>query len=122
MGQAKTHKQLKEEYKRTTFPMGVFQIRNKTNGRVLVGSSLNLAAIWNRHRAQLKFGGHPNKQLQGDWNEQGEQSFVFEVLDEIERKDEARDYSGELKALEELYLAEIEPFSERGYNKKPVPR
>ncbi len=37
-------KDLKREYKETRQTIGVFQIRNLTNEKVFVGSSLNLAA------------------------------------------------------------------------------
>ena len=116
----KTRKELTEEYKQLKFKMGVFQIRNVTNGKVFVESSLNLDAIWNRHRAQLNFGSHPSATLQEDWKTLGEAHFVFEILSEIEHREGLNvDYNKELKLLEKMYLEELQPFSERGYNKPP---
>ena len=48
-----------KEYKGIPRPMGVYQIKNTVNGKVLIGSSNNLAAILNRYRAELKMGKLP---------------------------------------------------------------
>ncbi len=42
--------------KETQQTMGVFQIRNLTNEKVFVGSSLNLDGIFNRHKFALNAG------------------------------------------------------------------
>jgi hypothetical protein len=60
--------ELKKEYKLNHRPMGVYQIRNIANDKVLIGSSLDLPGIINRHTFQLKMGKHPNAALQSDWN------------------------------------------------------
>ena len=57
-------KTLKSRYKESPRPMGVFQIRNLTNEKVLVGSGLDLPGIMNRHRFQLTRGIHQNPKLQ----------------------------------------------------------
>ena len=70
-------------------------------------------------KGQLNFGNHPNKELQNEWNEYGEESFEYEILSEIREKDaEERDYKKEIKDLEELYIEEMQSFGEKGYNKK----
>jgi hypothetical protein len=47
----------------------------------------------------------------------GAAHFAFEMLAELrERPDEFVDYATELKAFEKLYLTELQPFGERGYN------
>lgn len=116
----KTRKELTSEYKQLKFKMGVFQIRNLINEKILVESSKNLDAIWNRHRAQLDFGSHPSKELQKDWKILGEGSFRFEILSEIEHREGVNiDYDKELKLLESMYLEELKPFGEKGYNKQP---
>ncbi|TNE59786.1 MAG: GIY-YIG nuclease family protein [Bacteroidetes bacterium] len=114
----KTRKELKDAYKQMKFRMGVFQIRNTVNGKIYIESSVNLDAIWNRHRFQLNAGNHPNNVLQQDWNTYGESQFCYEILAELEQDEDggARDYSKDLKALELLYVEELEPFGEKGYN------
>ena len=41
-------KALTREYKETQRPMGVYQVRNTVNGKVLIGTSVDLPAILNR--------------------------------------------------------------------------
>jgi len=117
----KAGNQLKEEYKQMKFKVGVFQIRNTLNGKILVGSSVNMDAIWNRHKVELKFDGHRNKKLQDEWKEFGEENFAFEILYEIEQKDGSNiDYTREAKKLEEMFIDELKPFAEKGYNLKKI--
>jgi hypothetical protein len=112
-------KSLKREYKQGHPTMGVFQIRNLTNDKVLVGAALNLPGILNRHQFQLQMGRHPNRLLQADWNEFGRDNFAFEVLDELTPSDKPdRDYLADLAFLEELWIEKLEPFGDRGYNER----
>jgi hypothetical protein len=114
-----TKKELQHEYKQKVFRMGVFQLRNTLNGKILVESSPNLEAIWNRHRVELNFGTHRNASLQQDWKQYGEQNFAYEILEELDlARLEAQqlDPTKELKILEQLYLDELQPFGEKGYN------
>jgi group I intron endonuclease len=113
----KTNKELREEYKQKKFRMGVFQIRNTVNGKLFVGSSPNLEAIWNRHKSELKSGGHRNEKLQQEWRTFGEESFAFEVLSELApQENEPANYQKELRQLEALFIDELQPFAERGYH------
>ena len=129
MENPKTKKELKAAYKQMKFPIGVFQIRNKTTGKILVDGSTNMNAKWNRHLTQLRFKSHRNTTLQNDWNKYGADDFVFEVLSEIDQSDEKiMDYEQEVEALLQLYLEDLNPFHEparsgdqsggSGYNKK----
>lgn len=114
----KTNRERTAEYRQMKFPMGVFQIRNTVNGRLFLDSSLNMPALWNRHRFQLDLGNHPNRKLQEDWKTFGEPAFVFEVVEEI-LHDETKpdhDYRPDLKALEELWFDEKKPSGEAGYH------
>lgn len=101
------------------FPAGVFQIRNISNGKIYIESSTNLNAIWNRHKTQLKFGSHPNEELQKDWNLLGEDNFVYEIISEIDQKDDQLiDLAKQTKQLEQLFLEELQPYDEKGYNRR----
>lgn len=116
----KTKKELKEQYKQMKFPAGVFQVRNTTNNKIFVEGSVILDAIWNRHRVQLNFGNHPNEELQKDWKELGESHFKFEIPDTIDPEKEEIKYPGkEVKSLEAIYIEELRPFGEKGYNQRP---
>lgn len=119
----KTRKELKDEYKQLKFRMGVFQIRNVVNGKIYIEGSVNLDAIWNRHRTELNFGGHRNTTLQKEWKEFGEENYKFEVLSEIEhREGESIDYKKELTLLEKMYIEELQPFGDKGYHNPPTPK
>jgi group I intron endonuclease len=60
---------------------GIYAIRNLTNGKVYVGSAINIAARWKLHRTNLRGGKHHSKPLQRSWDKYGLGSFVFEVLE-----------------------------------------
>jgi hypothetical protein len=110
-------KAAKLAYKASQRPMGVFQIRNTVNGKLFVGSTMDLAAMFNRIRFQLYAGAHPNKQLEADWKLYGTGKFEFEVLEEIfPREDVNYNYEADLETLEDLWLEKLQPYGERGYN------
>jgi hypothetical protein len=45
---------LKQSYKENPPPMGVYAVRNRANGKVLVGSSTNIPGALNSIRFQLE--------------------------------------------------------------------
>ena len=111
---------LKRSYKEAVPPAGVYRVWNKDGDRSLVGSSTNVPAILNRHRAELRIGGHRNRELQRDWNALGEGAFTFEVLDTLTPRDEpGYDAAREVRVLEQLWLERLAPYGERGYNTRP---
>jgi group I intron endonuclease len=116
-------KVLLREYKESRRPMGIYRVLNRANGKVLVGSSVNVPAMLNRHQAQLKLGMHQNRALQADWQAFGPDAFEFEVLDILEPPDQPDyDPADDLRALEEMWLEKLSPFEERGYNARPKQR
>ncbi|NIA23905.1 MAG: GIY-YIG nuclease family protein [Proteobacteria bacterium] len=113
----KTRKEIKDEYKKRKFRMGIYQIRNTVNGKIFVGNSMDLDAIWNRQRMELQLGTHRNKKLQKDWNSYGEENFKYEILAELKQDEKKKiNYRDELKELGKLYMDELQPFKEKGYN------
>lgn len=113
----KTRKEINREYKERVKPSGVYQVKNLANSKVLLGSSLNLEGPLNRHRFMLKINGHTNKELQKDWNELGPEQFLFEILEVVQVKDDPNfNLKDELTLLEQIWLEELYPFGERGYN------
>lgn len=115
----KTRKELKEEYKQIKYKMGVFQIRNVVSGKIFIGSSLDLAAIWHAQKLQLNMGMHQNADLQKDWKEFGPENFSYEILEEIqETDDKPLDYKKEIKVLENMIIEDLQSFENKGYNQK----
>ena len=116
----KSQSDINREYKERQKPAGVYQIRNLANGRVLIGSSINLEGPLNRHKFQLLSGRHPNEALQKDWNEYGPDKFSFEILDRAKVKDDPDfNLQDEVTLLEQIWLEKLQPFGEKGYNKQP---
>lgn len=113
----KSRRELNREYVERLKPAGVYQVKNLVNGKVLLGSSLNLEGPLNRHKFMLKIGSHTNKALQKDWNELGPEQFAFEILEEVQRKDDPNfNLKDELTLLEMIWLEKLQPVGERGYN------
>jgi hypothetical protein len=111
------------EYKMSHRPMGVFQIRNKSNDKVFIDSSNNIPGKINRHKFALNAGQHASKSLQADWHEFGESAFEFETIEPLEPRDDPQyDYKSDLETLEELWLEKIRPFGEKGYNERKMTR
>lgn len=108
--------ELRRRYKEEGRPMGVHAFRNAVNGKVLVGSSQNLPGALNSLSFQLKMGSHRNRGLQADWNAHGAEAFTWEVLDEL-KPEPGHDARDELDALERLWLDELKPYGDRGYNR-----
>lgn len=96
--------------------MGVYRVQNKTNGKTLIGTSLDHNAALNRHRAQLRMGGHPNRELQNDWNEMGPEVFEFEILDTLSPS-ELHDYdpTDDLGMLEAMWVEKLESAGDSSY-------
>jgi len=114
---AKSRRELNREYVERVKPAGIYQVKNLANGKVLLGSSLNLEGPLNRHRFMLKIGSHTNKALQKDWDELGPEKFSFDVLEEVQRKEDPNfNLKDELTLLEMVWLEKLQPFGERGYN------
>ena len=113
----KSKQDIKREYKERERPAGVFQVKNTVNGKVLLGSSLNLEGPLNSHKFMLTIGKHDNEALQKDWNQYGPDAFVFEILDVVKvANDPHFNLSDELTLLEQIWLEKLDPFGERGYN------
>lgn len=90
---------------RDTFPpMGVYAIRGRASGHLLLGASRNVHAALNRARFELRMGKHADRVLQAEWNRTGVDGLAFDVLELVKEREEADfDYEGELKALKQIY-------------------
>lgn len=109
--------ELKRQYKEAPRQAGVFAVRNTAEGKVLLGSSLNLHGPLNKHRFVLEIGSHRNAALQADWNRLGPSAFVFEVLEVVDPQDDPEASAEDLLSLlEKKWTEKLEPFGERGYN------
>jgi len=59
----------------------VYMIINTKNGKRYIGSSKNVRIRMWDHRAELRHNYHANYLLQNDWNEYGEDSFEYSIIE-----------------------------------------
>ena len=112
-------KELKEQYKQMKTEMGIMIVQNKINNKYILVPTQNLKGMINRVRFQLSSGGHPNRELQTEWNEFGEGNFNFETLEVLEYdKDESKtDYSEELNIMEIIWTEKLSDKKMEAYKK-----
>jgi len=93
---------------------GIYQILNLLDGKVYVGKASLFRTRWGTHRTALRRGVHCNPALQSAWSKYGEQSFRFEVLEEV--SDPTL-----LSQREGFYCNLLNVFDRRfGYNLEPI--
>lgn len=63
---------------------GIFTVRCVASGRIWVGRTPNLAAIWNRLTFSLRQGASANPSLQAAWREHGAENLVFDEVERLE--------------------------------------
>lgn len=113
----RSKKELREAYKHIKPRGGVYQIRNLDSGKIYVAAAPDFKAAWNGAQFQLRNGLHTNAALQADWTNAGADHFVFEELTEYKRDaDSQTDARYELRQLEQLFIADLQPFGEKGYH------
>lgn len=103
----------KRLYTRYIIPMksGVYKITNKVSGKFYIGSSCDIDSRWSDHKKCLKGNYHINPKLQHAWNKYGEDTFVFEIIEETTTEKEM------LFEKENHYLSILKPFERNvGYN------
>ncbi len=84
--------------------MGIYAIRDRASGYLLLGASRNVHAALNRARFELRMQKYADCVLQAEWNRSGGEGLVFEVLELVkERVDPDVDYAAELKGLEQIH-------------------
>ncbi len=109
-------KAMRQAYRDAPPPMGVWAVRNTTDGTMLVGASPNAAGRLNRERFSLETGSHLSRDLQADWNRLGEGAFVFEVLDTLDQPDDPdTDASEDLAELLAMWLDKLALPTEKLY-------
>lgn len=80
----------------------VYQIKNLSNGKKYIGSTVSAKIRWQGHINDLKNGKHHSVLLQRAWDKYGEVNFQFEILEKV--KDPIH-----LVAVEQVFLDYMKP-------------
>ncbi len=98
-------KKLKAQYNLRTVVGGVYAIRNTVTGKILLDRSQDISGIRNRFDFAKMTGTALSPKIRNDWELYGPDSFVFEVLEKLEKKEtqDSGDFSGDLEILEEIW-------------------
>lgn len=70
---------------------GIYYIKNLSNGKMYIGSSVNLIVRLEIHRSSLRGNYHDNPHLQNSWNKHGEDAFecgVMEITDNLQGREQ----------------------------------
>lgn len=89
----------------------VYKITCTANGRIYVGSSIDVQKRWKEHVRDLEKNRHRARHLHRAWVKYGPRFFVFEVLEHTDRH--------ALISTEQGYLDNLKPFGRRGFNSCP---
>lgn len=87
---------------------GIYQIVNKINGKIYYGSSSHILHRFSQHKHQLNKNIHINLHLQSAWNVYGNDSFEFNICENVDIE--------KLKTIEQLYLDKCKSNPEIYYN------
>ena len=110
-------KELQAQYKLMKPDMGIFAVINKNNAKYYLETTSNLKGKINSTKFKLNAGGHPNKELQKDWQELGANKFEIKILEQIEyEEDESKtDYADDLELVKMIWIEKLSKASNQFY-------
>jgi group I intron endonuclease len=91
----------------------IYGIINRTNGKLYVGSAINVRLRVRQHFLRLRANAHISKHLQSAYNLYGEGAFGVVVLEMV-------DDPFQLIPREQYYIDLFHPLGENGYNTSPT--
>lgn len=103
-------KEALQRYKERKLVGGICAIRNLKTDKRLIFLDNDLEAARNRFEFTSKSGVCASFKMQRDWNLQGAQDFVFEIMEQLEMKEDQTEeaFNEDLKMLEELVKGRFE--------------
>jgi len=99
------HKELREQYKNRKMTGGVYRILNTENQRYFLAATNDLAGSNNRHNFAVSTNLCIIPAMKEDWKCYGSTAFVFESLEELEKKPEqtTQKFAEDLETLKEMW-------------------
>ena len=95
--------------------IGIYSIKNKKNGKVYIGSSINCEYRFKQHQKELRAHSHGNDHLQKAINKYGMDNFEFNIIAECNEAD--------LITKEDEWINKFNSMDSRfGYNKQSADR
>ena len=104
MEENKSKKELKTQYKERKRTDGAFVVMNTAANKLLLCITADLQGSRNRFEFAQNANTCVDLELQKDWKEQGRSVFVFEALEELEKKETQTDdeFNNDIKILRKL--------------------
>lgn len=81
---------------------GIYKISCIENKKFYIGSAVDIANRWHRHKYDLRANKGTNPNIQASWNKYGEKSFAFEIIEEVLDK-------SKLTEREQYYFDTLKP-------------
>jgi len=93
---------------------GIYRIINIINGKIYIGSSINVRKRKNLHFSRLRKNTHECKHLQSAFNKYGEENFKFEIIEYVKDKNK-------LIEREQYWIDNLKPYDRTiGYNSRKI--
>ena len=95
---------------------GIYCITNRRNGKVYVGSAVDVWKRRNQHLCLLRNGSHPNKHLQAAYAQGDEDDFVFSVLELVGKRSlrkREQFWIDQKKAADRVHVYNKAPYADR---------
>ncbi|MDR2708731.1 MAG: GIY-YIG nuclease family protein [Elusimicrobiota bacterium] len=102
-------KKLLADYKQQPKICGICAIKNMSNGKMWIETTLNMEGRRNRFEFIKSTNSGVPPLLRDDWQTYGPQAFCFEVLEELKRGETQTDaeFAEDLKVLKEMWVAKF---------------
>ncbi len=99
------------EYKQRKVTGGIFRITNTRNGMYYLGYAPVLQAKQNSFDFMVSTGNCMYYEIKKDWAEYGSGAFIFEILEEIEKKKDQSpaEFSEDLVTLHGFWKEKLDP-------------
>jgi len=106
-------KDMTAAYKEKKKTGGIYAVRNRVTGRVLLGAAPDIEGFRNRFAFSQATDSCVQPKLCDDWNTYGASSFVLEVLETLDKKIDQtdREFTDDMAVLKELWLEKTDPAS-----------
>jgi hypothetical protein len=105
----KSRKELLAKYKEREIIGGVYVIKSIVNNIILLKAVTDLRGSVNLFEFSRETGSCVDMKLQSDWNKQGSDKFIFEVLEELKKGETQTDeeFRADISFLKELWAEKL---------------